>query len=369
MDITLHTIPIKDLVEGYIDEGEKGVSGYGGQLNIRPPFQREFVYKEKERNAVIDSIFKGFPLNVMYWVKNQQGSYELLDGQQRTVSICSYRSGDFSIPLNGHPRNFSNLTSEQRDQFLNYQLQVYICENGTEEEQLNWFMIINIAGAKLSVQELRNAIYTGPWVTDAKRRFAKNNCVAAQAGSKYLSGQVNRQEYLETVLMWCADMDGIDSIESYMSKHQHDENSDREWQYFQKVIAWVKTIFPNYRSDMKSVPWGVLYNKYKDKEVSATQLEEEISRLILDDDVTNKKGIYEYVLSREERVLNIRAFSDAMKIEAYERQHGICPNCKKHYQIEEMHGDHIKPWSKGGKTNAENCQMLCKECNWKKSNH
>ncbi len=184
MKIELHEISVREVVDGYIDSQENGVVGYGGKLNIRPAFQREFVYKEKQRNAVIETIYKGFQLNVMYWVTGDDGNFELLDGQQRTLSICQYVSGDFSI--NG--RAFHNLTETEKNQILDYRLMIYFCD-GNDKEKLDWFKIINIAGVQLKEQELRNAIYTGEWLSDAKRYFSKNNCVAYQLGNKYLSGE------------------------------------------------------------------------------------------------------------------------------------------------------------------------------------
>ena len=199
MKIELHDIKIKDIFNGYQDSQENGVVGFGGKLNIRPAFQREFVYKEKQRNAVIETVLKGFPLNVMYWAETESGDYELLDGQQRTISICQYLNGDYSL----HEKYFHSLSSDIREQIENYELKVYICK-GTESEKLDWFKIINIAGVKLTEQELRNAIYTGEWLTDAKRYFSKNGCVAYKIGNKYLNGECNRQDYLETAIRWLA---------------------------------------------------------------------------------------------------------------------------------------------------------------------
>lgn len=366
MKITLHTITIKKVVDGYEDKGEEGgIFGYGGKLNIRPKFQREFFYKKKQKEEVIRSVFKGFPLNVMYWVKNAEGGFELLDGQQRTMSICSYYKNQFSIKVEGSTRGFPNLTPEQKERFLDYELQVYICEDGTAQEQLDWFQVINYSGEQLLRQELRNAIYAGPWITDAKRKFSKTGCAAWGLGKDYMEGVPLRQAYLETVLRWISKND----IENYMAEHQNDCDAAIEWQYFQLVIGWVKTLFPTYRKEMKGVEWGELYNRYKGFQFSHTELEEEVKDLMLNSDVTNRKGIYEYVLSRDERCLNIRAFDIGMKQRAYARQNGICANCHKPFRFEEMEGDHITPWSLGGKTNEDNCRMLCKDCNRIKSNH
>lgn len=361
MIIELCKIPIREVFEGYVNNDEEGVVGYGGRLNIRPKYQREFIYNDKQRDAVIDTIRKGFPLNVMYWVKSGEDSYELLDGQQRTISFCSYLNGDFSINY----QYFHNLTKEEQEQILNYELMIYICE-GTDKEKLDWFKIINIAGEKLTDQELRNAIYSGEWVTDAKRYFSKTNCPAWSIAKDYMSGTPIRQDYLETVLSWIVDREDME-IEEYMAIKQHEKDAEELWMYFQSVINWVKILFPNYRREMKGIEWGIYYNKYKDKEFKANELEEKIKELMLDEDVTNKKGIYRYLLDGDERHLNIRLFSDRMKREAYERQNGICVKCNEYFEIEEMEGDHIIPWSQGGRTIAENCQMLCKNCNRVKS--
>lgn len=356
MKIELKEISIRELTDGYQDNEENGVLGFGGKLDIRPPYQREFVYGEKERQAVIDTVTKNFPLNVMYWAVREDGNFEVIDGQQRTISICQYVNSDFSV--NGLA--FHNLPNDKQEEIYNYKLMVYFC-SGTDSEKLSWFETINIAGKELTKQELRNAVYSGSFVSDAKRYFSKNS--RPKIGDEYLSGSANRQEYLETAISWISN----GQIEKYMSDHQHDPTAIELWNYFQAVIGWTKATFPKYRKEMKGIAWGVLYNEFKDKKLDPKTLEEEVTKLMLDEDVDNKKGIYTYVLTRKERFLNIRAFIDNMKREAYERQSGICPVCTEHYEISEMEGDHITPWHLGGKTSADNCQMLCKDDNRRKS--
>ena len=162
-------------------------------------------------------------------------------------------------------------------------------------------------------------------------------------------------------------------IEDYMAIHQHDSNADALWTYFRNVIEWVNLIFIKYRKEMKGVEWGGLYDEYHEKIFDKNALENEVAKLMMDDDVTNKKGIYSYVLTRKEKYLNIRAFTESQKRAAYERQNGVCPYCKKEnrsktkYDLSEMEADHITPWSQGGKTSADNCQMLCREHNRLKS--
>ncbi|MFM2306835.1 MAG: hypothetical protein RLZZ367_1504 [Bacteroidota bacterium] len=358
MKIELQEITIQELVKDYQDNEENGVVGFDGKLDIRPPYQREFIYKDKQREAVIDTLTKDFPLNVMYWAVREDGGYEVIDGQQRTISICQFVEGDFAF----RNRYFHNLQNDEQSQILNYKIMVYLC-SGTDSEKLEWFKTINIAGEKLTDQELRNAVYSGLWISDAKRYFSKNSCAAHSLGSDYLSGVPIRQDYLETAIKWISE----DKIEPYMAKQQHEPTANELWLYFQAVINWVKATFPNYRKEMKGVQWGFLYNKFKDGKFDTKKIEKRITGLMQDEDVTNKKGIYEYILTDNEKHLNIRAFNDNQKREAYERQKGICVKCSEHFELAEMEADHIKPWHQGGRTSSENCQMLCLDDNRRKS--
>ena len=360
MKIQLKEIAVSELVAGYQDNQDEGVVGYGGRLDIRPPYQREFVYKDEQRDAVIDTLRKNYPLNVMYWAVREDGNFEVIDGQQRTISISQYVNRKFSFK----DLYFHNLQGDQKQQVLDYKLTVYLC-TGNDSEKLEWFKTINIAGAELTDQELRNAVYSGSWVTDAKRYFSKHNCAAYGIGNKYLSGSAIRQEYLETAIKWRAG--DKSEIKTYMGQHQHDKNAEPLWTYFCTVINWVKEVFPKDRREMKGLDWGAFYAQHKDQKLDPIKLEDEIALLMQDDEVSNKKGVYEYVLTRKEQCLNLRAFTKSQKREVFEKQKGKCPMCKETFAIEEMEGDHITPWHEGGKTDTENCQMLCKECNRRKS--
>lgn len=358
MLIELKEITIRELAEDYSDNDEGGVVGYGGKLDIRPPYQREFIYGVKERNAVIDTVTKGFPLNTMYWAVREDGDFEIIDGQQRTISICQYVNGDFSVGgLAIH-----NLTKDKKEKILDYELSIYQC-TGEDSEKLDWFETINIAGKVLSNQELRNAVYSGSWVSDAKRYFSKSSGPAYGLASDYLSGSANRQEYLETAIKWISN----DAIKDYMSDHQHDEDANELWEYFKDVIKWIETNFTKKRRFMKGVDWGTLYNNYKEKKLNPKSIEKETAKLILDDDVTKKSGIYPYILTRDEKHLSIRSFTPSMKQKVYERQKGKCIKCKQEFELSGMEADHITPWHEGGRTIEENCQMLCKEDNRRKS--
>lgn len=359
MKIEMLDLTVRDLVAGYLDDGEGGVVGYGGALDIRPPFQREFIYSGKQREAVITSILGGFPLNVMYWSVRDDDAYEIIDGQQRTISIAQYRQSDFSVD----GMYFHNQPLEVQDKILDYELMVYVC-SGTHKDKLDWFRTVNIAGEKLYDQELRNAVYAGSFVADAKRYFSRTGCPASGLGGDYLTGSPLRQDYLETVIGWIS----ADDIEDYMGIHQHDESAAPLWEYFRAVIDWIEATFTRKRKKfMKGVDWGALYNKNKDRDLDPVAIEKEIARLILDDDVDNKKGIYPYILDCDERHLNIRAFKPGARQKAYELQRGKCAICKKAFDISDMEADHITPWSEGGKTVQENCQMLCRPCNREKS--
>ena len=358
MKIELSEITIRDLVENYEDNDFEGVKGFNGKLDIRPPYQREFVYKDKQRDAVIDTVFKGFPLNVMYWAKRDRDNFEVIDGQQRTISICQYHNSDFSF----EDLYFHNLPQDKKDKFLDYKLSIYVC-SGTESEKLDWFKTINIAGAELSAQELRNAVYHGPWVTDAKKYFSKPGCPAYAIGKDYLDGDVKRQKYLETAIKWLSE----NNIEKYMGEHSKDPTALKLWTHFQNVISWVDSIFLKKRKKMKGVDWGKLYLEYKDISYDPQKVEEEIQSLIANEEVQNQKGIYSYIFTRQERELSIRAFPDQIKQRVYEKQKGVCNISGKKLDISEMEADHITPWHEGGKTIEENCQMISKEENRRKS--
>jgi hypothetical protein len=358
-DEKIKSIPIREIVKGYANDDEEGIVGFDGKLNIRPKYQREFLYEGKRENAVIETIMKGLPLGLLHWSVNEDGTYEILDGQQRILSVCRYVAGKFSIKLSSFPTYFENLHTDTREHFLNYEMLVYKFK-GNETEKRDWFETINTGGLVLTTQELRNAICTGTWLTDAKRHFSKTGCQAYNIASEYMKGSPIRQDYLETAIDWISG----GKIEEYMAKNQHEPNANEIWLYFQKVIDWVKVIFPkNCKGIMKGVSWGFLYNDFKEGKFDTAKLGEEITKLMQDDDVTNKRGIYEYVLRRDEKYLNIRTFTPNQKREAYERRNGICPKCGKHFEIDEMEGDHITPWHEGGKTTGENCQMICKYCN------
>lgn len=381
MKIDLQRIKVRELVEQYEDNEELGVRAYDGKLDVRPPYQREFVYKDRQRDAVIETLRKEFPLNVMYWAVRDDGTFEVIDGQQRTISICQYVEGDFSIQIAGHQLAFHNLQSDQQEQILDYELMVYLCE-GTDSEKLDWFKTINIAGEKLTDQELRNAVYHGSWVSAAKKYFSKNGCPAYQIASDYMTGSPIRQDYLETAIEWINNT----KVDEYMRDHQHDPNANELWLYFKGVIDWATTTFPKKRSQMKSVKWGPLYNQYKNASLDPTKLEERVAVLMADLDVKRKRGIYEFLLGDEEdtRLLEVRVFDDRTKLAAYGQQTAAaegsgtsnCPMCAggsnsnagRIYDLSEMDADHVTAWSNSGASDLANCEMLCVSHNRSKGN-
>ncbi len=286
----------------------------------------------------------------------------MLDGQQRTLSICKYVEGDFSIS----EQYFHNLPKDKQAQILDYKLTVYFCE-GSNSEKLAWFTTINIAGEKLTDQELLNATYVGPWLAAAKPYFSKTNCAASVLGSDYVTGSPVRQELLELALNWLSN----GSPRSYMAAHQHDKGAIELWNYFSSVINWAKATFPVVRKELKGVAWGELYNKFKDDDLDPVELEKRLAELMQDEDVSRKAGIYTYLLTGQERYLSLRAFSDKVKREAFTKQEGICasatcPEKTRIFKLDEMEADHLDPWHAGGKSVLANCRMLCKACNRRK---
>ena len=372
MEITQARIRVRDVFERFCDYGDDGAFAYSGRLAIRPPYQREFVYDANQAEAVIHTVIKGYPLNVMYWVRVGDDKYEILDGQQRTLSLMKFLRHQFPVTVEGQAYYWDSLPDDKYNAIMGYELMVYICE-GTESEKLDWFRVVNIAGEKLTDQELRNSVYTGEWLSDAKRYFSKRTCAAKGLSDKYIIGDPNRQELLEKALKGICEQQGMKDVTEYMAAHKSDADADELWQYFQDVIHWVQKVFPQYYADMKGVDWCHLYNSYHANTYNSAVMSAEVKRLHEDEDVQKPKGIYEFLLCREfdpfaGRFLNLRAFDKRDKMAAYSKQNGICPICRRHFAYDDMEGDHKKPWSKGGHTAPENCQMLCRDCNSKKTN-
>ena len=370
MTIEKKEITVREIVEGYVNNDEEGVRGYGGLLDIRPPYQREFIYSEKEQIAVINTVLHGYPLNVMYWVKRSDDAevpYEVMDGQQRTLSLCEYWAGHFSVDF----KNFHNQTPDIQKKILDYKLDIYICQ-GTSSEKLDWFQTINIAGKVLNDQEINNAIFAGPFVSDAKRHFSKKNCGAERLGKELVNGTCNRQDYLKKALEWMAEHETRgghrQTIKGYMADHQHDPNANNLWTYFQNVLNWAQTNFDmrRFKKIMKGLNWAELYDRFGSSTLDTADLARRISILMRDGDIQRQTGIIPYVLTGDERYLDLRAFPEDIKLAVWEKQNHICPLCGREFDYELMEGDHITPWREGGRTVIENCQMLCIECNRRK---
>ena len=370
MTIKQIEVTVGEITNGYVNNDELGVRGYGGLLDIRPPYQREFIYNEKEQKAVITTVLHEYPLNVMYWVKRSDDAecpYEVMDGQQRTLSLCEYVAGKFSYDF----KNFFNQPKDIQDRILNYKLTVYVCE-GKASEKLEWFKTINIAGKPLNDQEISNAIYAGPFVSDAKRHFSKSNCGGYRLGKDLVNGTPIRQDFLKKALEWIADHETRaghrQTAVGYMADHQHDPNANNLWTYFQTVLNWAITNFDmkKFKKIMRGLDWAWLYDKYGSETLDTVALSKRISELMRDSEVQRQTGIIPYVLTGDEHHLDLRSFPEDIKLAVWEQQHHICPLCGKEYDFEFMEGDHITPWRDGGRTVIENCQMLCRECNRRK---
>ena len=370
MTIDLKEVTIGEITKGYINNEELGVRGYNGLLDIRPPYQREFIYDENEQIAVINTVLHNYPLNVMYWVKRNNDAecpYEVMDGQQRTLSICQYVADVFAVDF----KIFSNQPADIRKKILDYKLMVYVCE-GEESEKLEWFKTINIAGKPLNEQEIRNAVYAGPFVSDAKKHFSKPKCAAYRLGKDLVNGSPIRQDFFKKALEWMADNETRNgkpqSAVGYMSVHQHDLNAMPIWTYFQTVLRWAMDTFNmrKFKKIMKGLDWAKFYDKYHEKVLDIKAMEKQISELMGDDEIQKPQGIIPYVLTGDEHYLDLRTFSDKIKLAVWEKQNHKCAICGKEFDYVFMEGDHITPWRDGGRTTIENCQMLCKECNRRK---
>ena len=390
MKTTLLTeLTVKEICEGFVYnqlEG-RGLNGWAGKLTIQPAYQRNYLYAENEGKkevAVIDSMLKGYPIGLIYFNEPELGRYEILDGQQRITSIGRFVTEKFAIKDKfGMEQYFTGLTDEEKEQILSYKLLVYVC-NGPEKEIKEWFETINIAGVPLNKQELLNATYSGTFVTKAKEVFSNSRSPQLQKWGCYVSGNANRQDILHAALTWVAK--GEDNIGGYMSLHRQDSNIEELKTYFDTVIEWAKTLFGEPKSEMRGLEWGDFYEKYHANSYNPAKLQQRVNELYADEYVTNKRGIFEYLLGGEvdQHLLNIRIFEDSVKKTVYARQtseaqaQGIsnCPECAKGhnnlhtkiYKFYEMDADHVSAWSKGGATTIGNCQMLCKTHNRMKGN-
>lgn len=386
MKTTLKTdITIKDICDGFIyNELEgKGLYGLAGRLTIQPEYQRNYIYADGKKDvAVVESILKGYPIGLIYFNQTAPEKYEILDGQQRVTSFGRFVTEKFAIKdQNGMEQYFTGLSKEQQDKILNTPLLIYICE-GTEFEIKEWFKTINIAGVPLNDQELLNAIYSGPFTTLAKAEFSNSQNSNIQKWSAYISGTVNRQDFLHAALDWVSE----ENIDGYMSAHRKDNNINELKTYFNSVIDWISTTFIDVEREMCGLDWGRLYREYHKNPYDPNKLHDEIVRLYSDPYIKNRRGIFEYVLggSQDTKLLDVRVFDEAIKRRVYDKQtenakaKGIsnCPHCAmgheanktRIYRLDEMDTDHVSAWSKGGTTSEENCQMLCKTHNRAKGN-
>lgn len=378
-------LTVKDINEGFVyNEYEgKGLFGWNGKLTIQPEYQRNYIYADGKRDvAVIDSLLKGYPLGLLYFVKVGEDKYEILDGQQRVTSFGRYITSKFAIKdENGMEQYFDGLPEDKRERILNSQLTIYICE-GEESEIKEWFKTINIVGVPLNNQELLNAIYSGPFVTMAREEFSNSQNANIQKWSAYIKGDVNRQDYLATALNWVSK----DNIDKYMSQHRFDTNINELQKYFNSVIDWISSVFSDVKSDMKGLEWGRLYETYHKNSYNPVEVSKKLCELYADPQVQDTKGICEYILGgcKDTKLLNIRVFDDNTKRVVYAdqtskaKEKGIsnCPLCAigndnnkdRIWELKEMDADHVTAWSKGGSTDISNCQMLCSTHNKAKGN-
>jgi hypothetical protein len=387
MKTTLREYTVKEISDGFVyNELEgKGLFGLSGRLTIQPEYQRNYIYADGKRDvAVIDSLLKGYPLGLIYFNKASDTALEVLDGQQRITSFGRYITGKFAIKDdNGMQQYFSGLAADKQEKIMNSTILVYECE-GEESEIKDWFKTINTVGVPLNEQELLNAVYSGPFTTLGKTEFSNSQNSNIMKWSSYISGSANRQDFWERALEWTSG--GKDNIGGYMSVHRFDNNINEVKTYFTTVIDWVSTLFTDVESEMRGLEWGRLYEEYHDKSYNPKELSEKIHKLYGDPYVKNRKGIWEFVLggSTDTKLLDVRVFDDATKKATWATQtkaaeeDGVsnCPFCaighdankSKIWKLADMDADHVAAWSKGGKTSASNCQMLCKSHNRAKGN-
>lgn len=310
MKTTLKTdLTVKDINDGFVyNEYEgKGLFGWSGRLTIQPEYQRNYIYADGKKDvAVVDSLLKGYPLGLLYFVKTGENTYEVLDGQQRITSFGRFITNKFAIKdENGMEQYFDGLAEDKKNRILNSQLTIYICE-GEESEIKEWFKTINIVGVPLNNQELLNSIYSGPFVTKAREEFSNSRNANIQKWSAYIKGDVNRQDFLSTALGWVSK----GNVEGYMSSHRMDNNIDELKLYFNSVIDWASNIFIDVKNDMRGLEWGRLYETYHKNSYNPQDVSKRLNDLYNDFFIKDTKGICEYILGGciDTKLLNIRVF-------------------------------------------------------------
>jgi 5-methylcytosine-specific restriction endonuclease McrA len=386
MKTELKTCKVSEIVDGFVyNELEgKGLFGLRGKLTIQPEYQRNYIYADdgKKDAACIESLLKGYPLGLIYFNKVSDDKFEVLDGQQRITSIGRYTTGKFAVKdENGNQQYFNGLANNKQKKIMDSELLIYECE-GTESEIKEWFKTINIVGAPLNNQELLNSIYSGSFVTLAKAEFSNSQNANIQKWNSYVSGSANRQDFLERALEWVSK----GQVEQYMSRHRADNNINELKTYFETVIDWISSVFTMTESEMRGLQWGRLYEAYHGRAYNCAKISERVEKLYDDPYVTNRRGIFEYILGGEKdaKLLDVRVFDAAVKRSVYAKQteaakkagKSNCPLCAvghdanktKIWELKEMDADHVSAWSKGGASNIKNCQMLCRTHNQAKGN-
>ena len=387
MKTTLHTDwTVGDISKGFVyDKNEgRGLFGLDGRLIIQPEYQRNYIYGDGKKDvAVVESLLKGYPLGLIYFVLNSDGMYEVLDGQQRITSFARFvnSSWTFAIDRNGKKYYFDSLDPDEQKKIADTRLTIYVCEGNPSEIQ-EWFETINIAGVPLVKQELRNASYHGPFVSLARAVFSNTGNANMHRWQTYVKGDPKRQAILETALNWVSGGD----IDDYMALHRNDTNIDELKDHFETVIDWADSIFDYTGSELCGLDWGMLYKLYHTKAFSKARVSARVDELMADPQVTNKRGIFEYILGGEQQtqLLNVRVFDDRTKKAVYDAQtkaamakgESNCPLCalgndnnkRRIYKFKEMNADHVTAWSKGGATDISNCTMLCETHNKSKGN-
>lgn len=394
-EIKTKKIRLEDLAKGFVDtsDDEDGsVTTMDGQVNLRPSYQRNYVHEGFQDvwvHELVRSIANGMPINPVYFGIAENG-YEVIDGQQRCITCAALLNGDVTIfwqDENGVKHNtlFNGLPDGIKETIKNYELQVNVCE-GTEEQRLNWFQVINQKASTLEDQELRNATYHGPFVEALKKAFVWKKSPILAKGNIYnpelyiMSNKDTRirQGFVELALEWISYYEwkngkntGEDSdqrIRNYMGVHKNDNNADEVVAHYKKVIDWARDVFHKEYIEQKcakNVEWGRLYAEYGNASIDKEYVNREADRLFSDEEVKANSAVFEYVLMGcpldKKNMLSLRAFQNNEKLKLYRLQNGIDPIDGKPYPIEEMQAHHIDPWENGGKTEIENGVLISKE--------